>query len=259
MHIMGNSSNCFILLQLPFFALAYGPSTARPASQLAAASMPLYNTTPIDTITHRRAQKTCSNSPCNYDPTSEGAPGSGKKVGESLYLYLGYQYVNDVSQCRSGGVVIGSCGICCYYDPDHSDGSGRASMCNACRACPTGKVARKDAASQYEWDSDQQRHNDIICTSPATKHPTKHPTTKTSLFLPTKHPTAASSTASPTTSASSVYNCTDTPGWINGYGKGCKDYPINNWCAGGKVLVPFAVTATFRNPIEHCCACGKDK
>ena len=63
-------------------------------------------------------------------------------------------------------------------------------------------------------------------------------------------------TSAPTATGTSA-GCVDTPGWSNGNGKGCKDYPTNKWCVDGKVLVKFTVSANFRNPDQHCCACGK--
>ena len=52
--------------------------------------------------------------------------------------------------------------------------------------------------------------------------------------------------------------CVDTPDWNNFSGRSCADYGAT-WCFGGAARPghEWTLGATFNNPEQHCCACGK--
>lgn len=87
-----------------------------------------------------------------------------------------------------------------------------------------------------------------------------------------------SSTDHLTSAASMVYHrddarCTDTPYWMNHFGRTCADYARvgeasergeaggGGWCANGalKPLATWAGGPSFGFPEFHCCACGRAK
>ena len=114
-------------------------------------------TQPIDNATHRRAQATCSSSPCS--------------MSQYYSIQCHCQFLGGGSYCSQ------HCSGCCSCSRDP-----KSSCCCAwsltytgfdtcCKNCPTGTFAPKGASDVR------------ACTAPPTKKPTMHPTT-----LPTNSP-----------------------------------------------------------------------
>eukprot|EP00931_Biecheleriopsis_adriatica_P083864 TRINITY_DN5754_c0_g2_i2.p1 TRINITY_DN5754_c0_g2~~TRINITY_DN5754_c0_g2_i2.p1 ORF type:complete len:951 (-),score=73.54 TRINITY_DN5754_c0_g2_i2:370-3222(-) len=55
--------------------------------------------------------------------------------------------------------------------------------------------------------------------------------------------------------------CQDTPGFSNGYGRGCADYASNKWCTNGGAVAgsEWTLGSKYKFPENNCCVCGKEQ